>query len=94
MSNQGKISPLLSWLCYFYKPDILLILGVVGWHTGALSLLADALHSITDSANNVLGLVTIRLASPQPDRQHPYERDFGLSRGGFGVCQRLESAQS
>ena len=45
---------------------------VLGWKTGALSLLADALHSVTDSANNVLGIVVTRLAKPKPDRQHPY----------------------
>jgi cation diffusion facilitator family transporter len=44
----------------------------VGWWTGSLSLLADALHSVTDSANNVLGLVASRFASPEPDRDHPY----------------------
>ncbi len=44
----------------------------VGYWTGSLSLMADALHSVTDSANNVLGLVTNQLASPEPDRDHPY----------------------
>lgn len=53
----------------------LIVMGIkagVGWKTGSLSLLADALHSVTDSANNVLGLITSRLASPRPDREHPY----------------------
>jgi cation diffusion facilitator family transporter len=45
---------------------------VVGLWTGSLSLIADALHSVTDSFNNVLGLVAIRFASPYPDREHPY----------------------
>lgn len=43
--------------------------------TGLLSLLADALHSVTDSVNNVLGLTAQRLANPQPDRN----RCFGLA---------------
>ena len=47
---------------------------VVGFWTGSLSLLADALHSVTDSANNILGLVTNQLAS----------RPFFLS-GGLGA---------
>jgi divalent metal cation (Fe/Co/Zn/Cd) transporter len=33
--------------------------ALVGYWTGSLSLMADALHSVTDSANNVLGLVAI-----------------------------------
>ncbi len=45
---------------------------VLGLATGSLSILADALHSVTDSASNVLGLAASRLASPYPDREHPY----------------------
>lgn len=29
-------------------------------------------NSVTDSANNILGLVTTRFSSPQPARDHPY----------------------
>lgn len=41
--------------------------AVVGFWTGSLSLQADALHSVTDSANNVLGLIAslIKLALSQ-----------------------------
>jgi cation diffusion facilitator family transporter len=27
---------------------------------------------VTDSANNILGLITSKLANPYPDREHPY----------------------
>ncbi len=40
--------------------------AVVGSWTGSLSLQADALHSVTDSANNVLGLIASRFSSPNP----------------------------
>lgn len=53
----------------------LVVMGIkimVGFLTGSLSLFADALHSVTDSLNNVLGLLTIKFASPYPDRDHPY----------------------
>ena len=48
----------------------LLVMGLkifVGASTGSLSLIADALHSVTDSANNILGLVANRFSSPLPD---------------------------
>ena len=47
--------------------------AVVGYWTGSLSLLADALHSVTDSANNVLGLVASKFSSPQPDCDIPMD---------------------
>ena len=62
---------------------------VVGFWTGSLSLLADALHSVTDSANNILGLVTNQLASPEPDREHPYGHQKYEAVGALGVAAFL-----
>lgn len=63
--------------------------AAVGWLTGSLSLLADALHSVTDSANNVLGLATNRLADPRPDRDHPYGHQKYEAIGALGVAAFL-----
>lgn len=62
---------------------------VVGVWTGSLSLLADALHSVTDSANNVLGLVTMQFSSPQPDRDHPYGHQKFEAVGALGIAAFL-----
>ena len=63
--------------------------AAVGWWTGSLSLMADALHSVTDSANNVLGLVTNQLASPEPDRDHPYGHQKYEAVGTLGIAAFL-----
>ncbi len=63
--------------------------AVVGYWTGSLSLLADALHSVTDSANNVLGLVAIKFSSPQPDREHPYGHQKFEAVGALGIAAFL-----
>lgn len=68
---------------------VMAIKASVGWWTGSLSLLADALHSVTDSANNVLGLVASRLASPQPDRDHPYGHQKFDALGALGIAAFL-----
>ncbi len=44
----------------------------VGFATGSLALLSDALHSGADLANNVLAWITIRIAESPPDDDHPY----------------------
>jgi cation diffusion facilitator family transporter len=49
-------------------------------------LLADALHSVTDSANNILGLVTNHYANPQPDRDHPYGHQKFDAIGALGIA--------
>ncbi len=65
---------------------VMAIKAVVGWLTGSLSLLADALHSVTDSANNILGLVTNHYANPQPDRDHPYGHQKFDALGALGIA--------
>ena len=67
----------------------------LGLATGSLSLLADALHSLSDSASNILGLIAMRLANPQPDWDHPYghskfESLGALAIGGFLIVAGVE----
>ncbi|MEA5552205.1 cation diffusion facilitator family transporter [Anabaena cylindrica UHCC 0172] len=61
----------------------------VGYSTGSLSLLADALHSVTDSANNVLGLFASHFSSPYPDREHPYGHHKFEAVGALGISAFL-----
>ena len=68
---------------------VMLLKVLVGFWTGSLSLLADALHSVTDSANNILGLVTNQLASPGPDREHPYGHQKYEAVGALGIAAFL-----
>lgn len=68
---------------------VVVLKSIVGFWTGSLSLLADALHSVTDSANNVLGLVTNQLASPHPDRDHPYGHQKYEAVGALGIAAFL-----
>jgi len=44
----------------------------VGYHIGALSLVADGLHSVLDASANVVGIVGIAYASRPADAGHPY----------------------
>ena len=45
---------------------------IFGYATGAVSILSDGFHSLTDSASNVVALVGIRVARQPPDENHPY----------------------
>jgi len=57
---------------------LLLNLGVAlakiafGYASGAISILSDGFHSLTDAASNVVGLVGVRAANRPPDEDHPY----------------------
>lgn len=43
-----------------------------GAYSGAVSILSDGFHSLTDTASNVAGLIGIRIAQRPPDTTHPY----------------------
>jgi cation diffusion facilitator family transporter len=43
-----------------------------GYASGAISVLSDGFHSLTDAASNVVGLVGVRAAQRPPDADHPY----------------------
>ena len=51
---------------------VLMLKTVVGISTGSLAVLSDAIHSLTDVANNIAAWVVVRLSSKPPDRNHPY----------------------
>jgi len=44
----------------------------LGYATGAVSIVSDGFHSLTDSASNIIGLVGLRAARKPPDADHPY----------------------
>jgi cation diffusion facilitator family transporter len=43
-----------------------------GYASGAISILSDGFHSLTDAASNVAGLVGVYAARQPPDEDHPY----------------------
>ena len=45
---------------------------VLGYSTGAVSILSDGFHSLTDSASNVVALIGVSVARQPPDAKHPY----------------------
>ena len=45
---------------------------VLGYFTGAVSILSDGFHSLTDTASNVVALIGVSVARRPPDADHPY----------------------
>ena len=89
--NRARVRKVL-WITLLLNLLVMVLKAIVGFVTGSLSLQADALHSVTDSANNVLGLFTNRLSSPQPDREHPYGHQKFEALGALGIAAFLSIA--
>jgi len=45
---------------------------IIGFSTGSMAILADAFHSLTDIANNIVVWIVIYFSSLPADREHPY----------------------
>ncbi|GAA6624317.1 cation diffusion facilitator family transporter [Scytonema sp. NUACC26] len=86
--NRGAVQRVLI-ITLLLNIFVMALKAVVGYLTGSLSLQADALHSVTDSANNILGLVASRFSSPQPDREHPYGHQKFEAVGALGISAFL-----
>ncbi|WAS05591.1 cation diffusion facilitator family transporter [Gloeomargaritales cyanobacterium VI4D9] len=85
VSRRGQIRRVLLTVLWYN----LLVLGIkvaVGLGTGSLAVLADALHSLTDSLSNVLGLLVNHWAKPEPDRQHPYGHQKFEAIAALGIA--------
>lgn len=54
--------------------NLVVVVGklIAGLLAGSLSVISDAIHSATDSLNNIIGLVVMKYASAEADETHPY----------------------
>lgn len=64
---------------------VALVKVVIGFRTGALTVLGAALESALDMLNNVIGLVLMNVAAQAPDEDHPYGHDKFETLGALGI---------
>lgn len=85
MSRLSEIRKILWWVLLL---NVLVASAkwVYGVMTQSLGMQADGLHSFFDGLSNVVGLVGLWLASPQPDADHPYghKKFETLAAGAIG----------
>ena len=77
------------WITLLLNIAVCAVKAVVGFATGSLAVLADALHSLTDGANNILGLVVTKWSAEPPDREHPYGHQKFEALGALGIAAFL-----
>lgn len=68
---------------------VLVIKLIVGFSTNSLAIFADAIHSLTDVANNIVAWVVIRLSAMPADREHPYGHRKFETLAVFGLATLL-----
>lgn len=75
------------WLTLGLNLAVALAKIAYGAYAGSLAIRADGFHSLTDSSNNVVGLVGVALASRPADSDHPYghEKIEAMAAGLVGL---------
>jgi len=51
---------------------LLVIKLIVGFLSGSIALIADGIHSLSDTATDLVVLLGVHFGSREPDRSHPY----------------------
>ena len=85
MTRIQKIRRILYWVLLL-NVFVAAAKWVYGVMTHSLGMQADGLHSLFDGLSNVVGLLGLWLAAPQPDANHPYghKKFETLAAGAIG----------
>jgi len=73
------------WVLLIANVAVVIVKFAIGVRTGSLAVLGDAVHSSVDAANNVLGLIVIRVAARGPDEDHPYGHSKFETLGALAI---------
>ena len=72
MADRYSEVQLVLYRVLFLNLAVALVKIALGYYTGAVSIVSDGFHSLTDSASNVVALVGVSIARRPPDANHPY----------------------
>jgi cation diffusion facilitator family transporter len=67
----AQVSTVL-WRVLFANLAVAFAKIALGYYSGAVSIVSDGFHSLTDSASNLAALVGVAVARRPPDANHPY----------------------
>ena len=70
-NNYKKVNQIL-WLIFFLNLGVALLKILIGSSIKSASMTADGVHSLSDGASNVVGVIGVWLASRPIDKDHPY----------------------
>ena len=70
MANNKKVKVALNSV--FWSLFLTLMKGVVGFITGSLGILSEALHSALDLGAALLTFFSVRVSDKPADERHPY----------------------
>ena len=83
-ARYAEVSRVL-WRVFFLNLIVAAAKITLGLSSGAVSILSDGFHSLTDTASNIVALVGVRIASQPPDDDHPYGHRKSETMASVGI---------
>ena len=72
MSDRTSQVQQVLWRVFLLNLIVAAAKIATGMATGAVSVLSDGFHSLTDTASNIVALFGVRMGGAPPDENHPY----------------------
>lgn len=71
-AEKARLTGKVLWIVLLLNWAVAVIKLGLGFATNSITIFADGLHSFSDGASNIIGLVAVSIASHGPDKDHPY----------------------
>ncbi|MHA1409695.1 MAG: cation diffusion facilitator family transporter [Candidatus Odinarchaeia archaeon] len=72
MGNRYTQIKKVLWIILFINIAVVIAKFSVGLLSNVLSMIADSFHSMLDASGNIIGLIGVKFAEKEPDKEHPY----------------------
>ncbi len=69
---RSKYGALEAWVSIAINIALFAIKGVLAWMIHSVSLLADAIHTLSDTGTSIVILIGFKIAKRPADREHPF----------------------
>jgi cation diffusion facilitator family transporter len=88
-AERTRQTGVVLWVILALNWAVALLKLSLGFVTSSMTIFADGLHSFSDGASNIIGLVAVSIASRGPDHTHPYGRQKYETLASTGISVLL-----
>ncbi len=71
-SERARQIAVVLWITLFLSWSVAFVKSMFGMATHCMVITADGLHSFSDGASNIIGLIAITISGHPADQDHPY----------------------
>ena len=82
---RARVGLFAGWVSVWANVALFIVKILLAVFTGSLSVVADAVHTISDSLTSIVLVAGFRMSRKPPDERHPYGHGRGESIAGLAI---------